>query len=85
MRSVGGHVFRPALRSLHQSRSVLGLFLLLVEGFGLDDGTDLLSNARILDAWHDEHDLINVSLGAIGRQFICVSLKSIVCASLTIV
>ena len=61
-------MFRPALRSLHQSRSVLGLFLLLVEGFGLDDdgeavgGTDLPSTARIPDAWHDEHDLINVSL-----------------------
>ena len=45
------------------SRYVLGLFLLLVEGFGLDDdgkavgGVDRSYNARISDAWHGEHDL----------------------------
>ena len=60
----------------HQSRYVLGLFFLLVEGSGLDDEeeacgrTDRPAIARIPDAWHDEHDLINVSLGqVVGNSF----------------
>ena len=66
--SVDGYVFRFAFRSFHRSRSVLGLFLLLVEGFGLDDDaeavgrTDRPSNARISDAWRDHHDLKHMSL-----------------------
>ena len=69
IRSVDGNVVRPDLRSFHLSRSFLGLFLLLVEDFGLDDDgeavdrTDRPSNALISDACHDEHDLKNMSLG----------------------
>ena len=59
------HVHRTfnGYQSFHQSRSVLELFLLLVEGFGLDDDgeavgrTDRPSNVSISDAWHDEHAL----------------------------
>ena len=83
-------MFRFALRSFHPSRSVLRLFLLLVEGFGRDDDgevvgrTDRSTNARISDARHGEHDLITYVTGAVGRQLMSrFFLKNIMRASLT--
>ena len=69
--------FRSAVISdaLDRFRSALGLTPLVVVADGLDDDervagrTDCPDAARILEAWYDEHDLRNRSMGAGGRQF----------------
>ena len=66
IRPVDGNVFRTALRSFHQSRFVLGLCLLLVEDFGLDDDGEAVGMA-----WRARSE--TCVTWAIGRQFIRVS------------
>ena len=76
-----------ALRSeVSISHALFSDFILLVEGFGLDDDgqavgrTDRPSNARIPDARHREHDLRNMSLRQlVGNSYACPSEKYHVC------
>ena len=71
-------VSRPPPEALDRSRSAIGLSPPVAVDDGLDADervvgkTGCTDDARILEAWYDEHDQRNRSWEASGRQFVRV-------------
>ena len=86
---MGSHektVSRSPPEALDRSRSALGLSPPVVVDDGLDadeqvaSKTDCTNDARILEAWHYEHDLRNRSWEqVVGSSFACLSDDRLVC------